>query len=304
MELAPIIVFAYNRPDHLHQTLDSLSKNDLAKDSILYIYCDGPKENSNNEQLQKIADTRGVAHNVTEFKEIHVLEAPQNKGLGSSIIDGVTAVVNQYGRAIIFEDDVISTRGCLTYLNDALELYQNDEQVMHVSAWMYPNKKHFPETFFYDSPYPAGGWATWQRAWAYFDNDTKGHISYWEDHWNDFEIMGGDVLRRQLYANLKGKINTWYIKWYSSMHKIGGLCLYPHKALTNNIGWDNSGETSNNTNRYEVVNPVEYVKVERIPIVRNKSAFKYIRKWYSGHWYSKRYRKQLLEKLKQLLHVS
>lgn len=331
MNVAPIIVFAYDRPDHLRQTLAALAKNDLASQSVLYVYCDGPRtwgdEQITNQKsqitnspqatyitkrygvmhcskeeydgyLQRIAEVRAVAHNQTGFKEVHVIEREKNIGLADNIVGAVTEIVNQYGWVIAFEDDIVTTRGCLTYLNDALELYKDDEKVMHISAWMYPNKGQFPTTFFYDSPYPAGGWATWKRAWDHFNPDTADHVRYWENNWKEFDIEGEDYLSRQLLGNLNGTLKTWYIKWYSSMRRMGGLCLYPGKAMSNNIGWDNSGETSLPNTRYNVARPAEYTEVKRVPIVRNKKAYNYIWTWYSGHWYSKHYRVRFYNKLR------
>jgi len=333
MSYAPIIVFAYDRPDHLSKTLAALAKNDLASKSVLYVYCDGARtwgdEQITNQKsqitnspqatyitkrygamycskeeydtyLQRIAKVREIAHSQTGFKEVHVVEREKNIGLADNIVGAVTEIVDQYGRVIAFEDDIVTTRGCFTYLNDALELYKDDEQVMHISAWMYPNKGQFPATFFYDSPYPAGGWATWKRAWNHFNPDTADHVRYWENNWKDFDIEGEDYLSRQLIGNLNGTLKTWYIKWYSSMRRMNGLCLYPGTAMSNNIGWDNSGETSLPNTRYNVAHPAEYTEVKRVPIVRNKKAFKYIRTWYSGHWYSRRYRVRFYNKIRRI----
>lgn len=323
MNLAPIIVFAYDRPDHLRRTLDALAKNDLASQSDLYIYCDGAREwggeiekdtSSKNyiakrygmmycseekyaAYLSRMADTRCVAHEQKGFLSVNVIEREHNIGLAENIVSAVTEIVNQYGRVIAFEDDIVTTRGCLTYLNEALELYKDDEQVMHVSAWMYPNKGQFPTTFFYDSPYPAGGWATWARAWKHYNSDTEDHVRYWQNNWKEFDIMGENHLSRQLLGNLDGTLKTWYVKWYSSMHKMNGLCLYPGTAMSNNIGWDDSGETSLANTRYNIAHPAEYTEVKRILIKRNRKAFNYIRVWYSGHWYSKRYRVRLYNKI-------
>lgn len=326
--LAPIVVFAYNRPDHLRQTLEALAKNDLASESVLYVYCDGAKEwggeqkqketgyvaqNSKrqffgteeqyNTYLHQIEETRLVAKSITGFKELHVIEREKNIGLADNIVGAVTEIVNQYERVIAFEDDIVCTRGTLTYLNDALELYKDDDKVMHISAWMFPNKGQLPTTFFYDSPYPAGGWATWKRAWQYFNPDTADHVAYWQNNWKEFDIEGQDHLSKQLLMNLDGRLHTWYIKWYSSMRRRGGLCLYPGTAMSNNIGWDDSGDTSNSTTRYNIAHPAEYTIVKCVPIRRNQKAFRMIRIWYSGHWYSKRYREQWLNKLKNLLHL-
>lgn len=327
MGLAPIIVFAYDRPDHLCQTLEALAKNDLASESVLYVYCDGAREYGGEKApnvvggnyitkrygkmyctkdayvayLKRIAEVRKLAKSQTRFKDVHVVEREKNIGLADNIVGAVTEIVNQYGRVIAFEDDVVTTRGCLTYLNEALELYKDDEQVMHISAWMYPNKGQFPTTFFYEDPYPAGGWATWKRAWQCFNPDTADHVKYWQDKWKEFDIEGENHLSKQLRMNLDGTLKTWYIKWYSSMRRLGGLCLYPGTAMSNNIGWDNSGETSIANARYNVAHPAEYTEVKRVPIVRNRKAFNYIRVWYSGHWYSKRYRQRLYESIMCLL---
>ena len=331
MMLSPVIVFAYDRPDHLSQTLEALADNDLAGESVLYVYCDGAREWGGEEKeeqrkapgsyiakrygimycpkeayeayLNRIAETRSVVRRQTGFKEVHVVEREKNVGLADNIVGAVTEIVNKYGRVIAFEDDIVCTKGCLTYLNEALELYQDDEKVMHVSAWMYPNKGQFPTTFFYDSPYPAGGWATWKRAWQHYNPDAADHVAYWQDKWKEFDIEGEDCLSRQLLGNFNGTLKTWYVKWYSSMRRMGGLCLYPGTAMSNNTGWDNSGETSLASTRYYVEHPAEYTNVERVPIVRNRKAFRYIRTWYSGHWYSKRHRRQWMSNLKKWLHI-
>ena len=330
MTLAPIIVFAYDRPDHLSQTLAALAKNDLASESILYVYCDGAREWGGEDQqsvisnqssanyitkrygemfcakadydayLNRIAEVRRVAQAQTGFKEVHVVEREKNIGLADNIVGAVTEIVNRYGRVIAFEDDIVCTRGCLTYLNDALELYKDDEQVMHISAWMFPNKGQFPTTFFYDTPYPAGGWATWQRAWLHFNPDTADHVAYWKDRWEEFDIEGENYLSRQLIGNLNGTLKTWFIKWYSSMRRMNGLCLYPGTAMSCNIGFDNSGETSRQNTRYIIKNPAEYTEVKSVPIVRNKKAYDYIYTWFSGHWYNRRNRIKFYNKIRKL----
>ena len=334
MELAPIIVFAYDRPDHLSKTLEALAKNDLASQSVLYVYCDGAREwdgesresrveSQENSQgnyitkrygkmvctkeeydayLKRIADTRKVAYEITGFKEVHVIEREKNIGLADNIVGAVTEIVNKYGRVITFEDDVVCTRGTLTYLNDALELYKNDEQVMHISAYMYPHKVHLPLTFFYYTPFPAGGWATWQRAWQYYNPDTVDHVQYWNRDWKKFNVLGQNHLQRQLMMNLTGELKTWYVKWYSSMRRRNGLCLYPSVSMSNNIGFDGTGETSRQKpDSFYIQNPLEYVEVKRIPIRCNRKAFRFFLHRASGHWYSKRYRKQWWNRIRTIL---
>jgi hypothetical protein len=300
--LAPIIVFCYNRPDHLEQTLDTLSRNELADLSTLYIYCDGPKEGASEEQRQKINEVRQVARKRQWCKEVHVVEREENVGLMNNIVGAVTEIVNQYGRVITMEDDIITSKGYLRFMNEALELYKDDEQVMHISGYMWPHKHRLPDTFFYEVPYPGGGWATWQRAWKHYTDDTKSLYDYWCTRWDEFNKFGDNYLQKQLEANYHGTMKTWFIKWHAVMLMRGALTLFPGQSLTNNIGFDDQATNCYTTDKFDVV-PVDYVKVERIPIKENKRAAREIYAFYQGRWYNKRRRTQLINKVLSFLHL-
>ena len=300
--LAPIIVFSYNRPDHLRQTLEALAKNALADQSILYIYCDGAKENASEEQIAQVQENRRVAHAASGFKEITVIERATNIGLKANIVGAVTEIVNQYGRVITLEDDIITSLGFLRYMNDALEMYKDDEQVMHISAYMWPHRSKLPQTFFYPVPYPGGGWATWKRAWQHYTDDTQSLYSYWSTRWDEFNTFGGDYLQIQLEANYRGALRTWFIKWHAVMLMRGALTLYPGQSLTNNIGFDSQATNCYTTDKFDVV-PVDYIEVKRKPIKENKRAAREIYAFYQGRWYNKRRRTQLINKVLSFFHL-
>ena len=296
INLAPIIVFCYNRPDHLEQTLDALSRNELADLSTLYIYCDGPKEGASDEMRQKIAEVRQVARKRQWCKEVHVVEREENVGLMNNIVGAVTEIVNQYGRVITMEDDIITSRGYLRFMNEALELYKDDEQVMHISGYMWPHKHKLPNTFFYEVPYPGGGWATWQRAWKHYTDDTKSLYDYWCTRWDEFNKFGGDYLQLQLEKNYRGTMKTWFIKWHAVMLMRGALTLFPGQSLTNNIGFDDQATNCYTTDKFDVV-PVDYVPVTRQAIKENKRAAREIYAFYQGRWYNRRRRTRLINKV-------
>ena len=299
-KLAPIIVFSYNRPDHLRRTLEALAKNDLASESILYIYCDGAKDDATEEQKRRVDENRKVAHTVTGFKEVHIIEREKNVGLKDNIVGAVTEIVNQYGRIITLEDDVVTSVGFMKFMNEALETYKDEEKVMHVSAYMYPHKCRLPETFFYYVPYPGGGWATWKRAWNQYNDNTQELYDYWHDKWDEFDIYGGDYLSNQLKKNLDGTLRTWFVKWYAVMRKQDALTLYPGKSLTNNIGFDNMATNCYVTTKFDVV-PEDYVKVDKKSLVVDKKASRAIYAFYQGHWYNKRRRNALIKRIKSAL---
>ncbi|MBC7744344.1 MAG: glycosyltransferase, partial [Flavobacterium sp.] len=173
--LAPIALFVYNRPDHTRRTLKFLQQNWLADESRLFIFSDAAARPVDN---QKVAEVRELLNAVSGFKKVEVINRKINFGLANSIIDGVNRMVKEYGKVIVFEDDLISSPHTLQYFNSALSRYQNENKVMHIGAYMYPiqnspknnNDKCLPETFFYRAA-TSWGWATWQRAWNDFEPD-------------------------------------------------------------------------------------------------------------------------------------
>ena len=301
MELAPIVIFAYNRPDHLRRTLEALAKNELASESVLYIFCDGSKEGASEEMREKVEATRALAKAVMGFKELHVVERPRNIGLKENIVGAVTEVVNRYGSIITLEDDVVTSIGFLRFMNDALETYKDEEKVMHISAYMYPHKGRLPETFFFPVPYPGGGWATWARAWKYYDDDTESVYNQWKDRWEEFDVLGGDYLSKQLKANYNGTMKTWFVKWHAVLLSRKALTLYPHQSLTNNIGFDDEATNCYATNRFDVLDLASHVDVMKNPVKVNRKASRIIYDFYQGHWYNKRRRTALMKKMVRVL---
>ena len=301
MELAPIVIFAYNRPDHLRRTLEALAKNELASESVLYIFCDGSKEGASEEMREKVEATRALAKAVMGFKELHVVERPRNIGLKENIVGAVTEVVNRYGSIITLEDDVVTSIGFLRFMNDALETYKDEEKVMHISAYMYPHKGRLPETFFFPVPYPGGGWATWARAWKYYDDDTESVYNQWKDRWEEFDVLGGDYLSKQLKANYYGTMKTWFVKWHAVLLSRKAVTLYPHQSLTNNIGFDDEATNCYATNRFDVLDLASHVDVMKNPVKVNRKASRIIYDFYQGHWYNKRRRTALMKKMVRVL---
>ena len=301
MELAPIVIFAYNRPDHLRRTLEALAKNELASESVLYIFCDGSKEGASEEMREKVEATRALAKAVMGFKELHVVERPRNIGLKENIVGAVTEVVNRYGSIITLEDDVVTSIGFLRFMNDALETYKDEEKVMHISAYMYPHKGRLPESFFFPVPYPGGGWATWARAWKYYDDDTESVYNQWKDRWEEFDVLGGDYLSKQLKANYNGTMKTWFVKWHAVLLSRKAVTLYPHQSLTNNIGFDDEATNCYATNRFDVLDLASHVDVMKNPVIVNRKASRIIYDFYQGHWYNKRRRTALMKKMVRVL---
>lgn len=243
MELAPIVVFAYCRHRLLESTLAALSKNTLASDSQLYIFCDGPKEGASQEMLSNIAKTRQVAHEQSWAKETYVVESDVNKGLGTSIISGVTSVIEKHGTAIIVEDDLITSPAFLSYMNACLTHYANRKSVFSVTALSRPNPERFyPKDYPYDVFfYPVHrpwGWATWKDRWEQVDWNADVYKLLKEQPYmrNAFQRGGVDNWY-ELIRQQESGLNVWSVRFGLAHFVNHAVSVAPIRSYVRNEGW-------------------------------------------------------------------
>jgi len=281
MNLAPIVLFVYNRPGHTRQTVEALLKNKLAEESSLIIFSDAPK---NPEAVEAVCEVREYIRTIRGFKTVTIIERDRNWGLANSVIDGVTSVVNKYGRIIVLEDDLVTSPYFLSYMNAALETYRDEGKVMHISGYMFPiDNANIPETFFLRTT-SCWGWATWDRAWLHFTkNPEKIFKEYTVQTIQRFNMDGANNFWAQVEQNLKGEINTWAVFWYATVFQQGGLCLHPAISMVNNIGHDDTGTHCGTSEAFSVQlanKPITYFEHDLIESInahtRTKKFFRTI----------------------------
>ena len=272
---APIALFVYNRPEHTRRTLKFLKENRLAEESRLFIFSDDAKTSKDED---KVAEVREFIRGVEGFRSVEIIERRNNYGLANSIIDGVTKLVNEYGKVIVFEDDLISSPYTLKYFNQGLNRYQYEPKVMHIGAYMYPLEKHdLPEAFF-SRIATSWGWATWKRAWDQYETDIDKLIEGFDQKKiHAFSIEKSMNFWRQMKEFKAGKNNSWAIRWYASIFLKGGLSLNPSYSLVNNIGHDGTGIHSGVNDIYNVrINPNPVLNFPD-HIEENKAAYEAIK---------------------------
>jgi|WetSurSiteA1Bulk_404760.scaffolds.fasta_scaffold00655_6 hypothetical protein len=247
---APIVFFAYNRPEHTRLALESLLQCEGAVDSELFIYSDGAAGAGNTKKVQEV---RKIVRMKRWCKDVHIIERDENLGLALSILQGVSEIVNRYGNIIVLEDDLIISPQFLNFMNAALEIYKDIPEVMHISGYMFPVKGNLPETFFYRAA-SCWGWATWKRAWEKFDPDAKRLLSEIRNRGmrRQFDIEGSADYYKMLQKQANGKLDSWAIRWYASVFLHKGLCLHPGISLVNNIGHDGTGVHCASTHAFTV----------------------------------------------------
>ena len=241
MTLSPIILFVYNRPWHTQQTVEALQKNELTKKSELFIYSEAPK----NDAIKKSVDeVRAYIKTINGFKKVTIIEREKNWGLADSIIDGVTNIVNRYGKIIVLEDDLVTSPYFLKFMNEALEFYKDEKKVWHISGWNYPIENDGLEDTFLWRAMNCWGWATWSDRWSYYEKDVQKIVTQFSKE--EIKAFNIDGYYRDFWAQVKDnrdkRIDTWAIFWYATIFKNSGLCLNPVNTFVRNIGNDGSGE--------------------------------------------------------------
>lgn len=248
---APIVLFVYNRPEHTRRTVEALLKNAGAAESELYVFCDAAK---NDNVREKVAAVRNYVKTITGFQAVHITEREENLGLADSVISGVTQVVNQYGKVIVMEDDLVTSPYFLEYMNTALEKYEDEKKVFSVTGY-----SHFPEgndrlpDSYFLKVFSSWSWATWKDRWALFDEKASG----WEKTKTDRKFRnkvdyGGCfdnslMLKQQMEDHI---IHSWAIRAYWTMFTHDELTLFPNKRLCDNIGFDGTGVHCNTEGDY------------------------------------------------------
>lgn len=278
--LAPILLFAYNRPRHLQHTVEALAHNPLAQESELFVFSDGARTEDDREDVELV---RSYIHTIEGFKTVHRIERDRNYGLAANIIDGVTDIVNRYGRVIVLEDDLVTAPGFLQFMNDALDTYADEPRVGHIQAYDFTQNPRLPETFLIKFT-GSWGWATWQRAWQHFNPDGQYLLN--ELHRRHltrrFDFNGKYGFTRMLRRQVEGKNNSWAIRWNASLFLQDILSLNVGRSLVQNEGFDGSGTHCGADHLYEARLYKERLRVEKIsPVTENLEARKIFERYYA-----------------------
>jgi len=241
VNLAPIALFVYNRPEHTQRTLERLRENALSCRSDLYIFSDGPKNDGAAPAVQKV---RKLIRSVDGFNSIVIVERERNFGLAASVIDGVTRLCDKYGEVIAVEDDLLTARDFLTFMNSALGRYRSTGEVFSIGAFNYGVRapQEYPADAFFSYRSCSWGWSTWRDRWMKADWDVSDYSEFQSDRkrLRKFGRGGGD-LARMLARQMGGQLDSWAIRWAYAHCSHDAVALLPVKSRVLNIGLDGSG---------------------------------------------------------------
>ncbi|WP_298645742.1 glycosyltransferase [uncultured Proteiniphilum sp.] len=277
MSPAPILLFTYNRPSHTQQTLNALLNNALCSESELFVFSDGYKNETDKKGVQEV---RKIIHSLDGFRKVHFIENTHNLGLAENIITGVTRVIGDYGKVIVLEDDLVTSPYFLTFMNEALDMFETENRIGHIHGYCYPLSE-LPEAFLIKWT-GSWGWATWKRAWQEFNPDGKALLNEIKSRKlsRSFDFNGKYPYTRMLRHQVKGQNNSWAIRWNASLFLKDMLSVNAGRSLVKNIGFDGSGTHSSSQDIYATNLYTRKLSINIPVIEENEAARKSIERYH------------------------
>jgi hypothetical protein len=282
-KLAPIVLLVYNRPWHTRQVVEALQKNTLAKDSELFIFSDAPQ---NEATANKVYEVRKYLSGITGFKKIHISENEENIGGNLYIKPGVSEVIAKYGKVIIVEDDIVTAPFFLKYLNEALNVFENDEKIWSIAGYVpaFRIPSSYTEDIFLSPRFCSWGWGTWKDRWESIDWDKTGADIILKDSLARKSFCRGG---EDLYNTLVKFPGIWDITVYYTQWKLNKMTVYPRYSLTKNIGTDGTGvHFKSKWTKYDVELQNKEIKI-RSDILPNEKVLHEMKVFYRKKWYRK-----------------
>lgn len=235
--LAPVCLFVYKRLSETARTIEALRGNFLAADTDLVVFSDSAKGEWDRDAVDAV---RSFIETVDGFRSITLVKSEVNRGLARSIIGGVSEILSQHERVIVLEDDLITSRNFLDFMNEALDFYERIDRVFAVSGYSYPLKSL--RSAKYDNSFScrsySWGWATWQDRWRLVDWNMAHYDAFSSDRKARAAFgRGGSDLLKMLQRQVNGEIDSWMIRWVFAQYCHGLLDVFPSRSKIQNVGF-------------------------------------------------------------------
>ncbi len=248
---APILLFCYKRLDSLQQTVSALKKCVFASESELYVFSDGAKAEKDKQPVEEV---RAFIKDITGFKKVIIKESERNRGLASSIIEGVTDVLKFSERVIVLEDDLIVSTNFLAYMNQGLEYYTNHSKVYSIAGYTIPMKVPggYPYDVYFLPRASSWGWATWKNKWEDIDWSVSDFAEFSSNKESIRQFnKGGSDMFAMLKKQMNGEIDSWAIRWCYHQYKTQTYSAFPVSSMVQNIGFTSDATNTYVYNRYQ-----------------------------------------------------
>ena len=237
----PVVLVVFRRPDVTARVLEEVAK---AKPPKLFIIADGPRLDRSGES-QLCAETRALFNQVDWDCEVHRNFADTNMGLNRRVADGLAWVFDLVEEAIVFEDDCLPDPSFFPFCDELLERYRHDTRIMQIAGTNFQQGYQRTADSYYFSRYPTStGWASWRRAWRYFDLELNQWPAFRDGGWL-FDWLPDERATRgraqdfdRMYATHP---HRWEACWRFALWTQGAYSVTPNVNLITNLGYRTDG---------------------------------------------------------------
>jgi len=238
---APVAMFVYNRLDNTQVTLKHLLANTQARDTDLYVFSDGGKDEVSWALVEDVRnylhETQRTVELTKALKSMTIIERPVNYYLERNIMEGIQYVLERHDTIIVLEDDIMTSAYFLEFMNQAFEQYRDIQKVMHITGFSNLDLTQSQQQQFYFSPHMSGwGWGTWRDRW-------QEHFRHFESREQALQGLTDSDISAIEYGgvfpcmkNLNKSPIPWDICWELAIYRAQGLCLMPYHTLVKNVG--------------------------------------------------------------------
>jgi hypothetical protein len=240
-ELAPVVVYTYSRLNHLQRTVSALQDNYLARRSVLYVVSDGAKNADHKPLVDRV---REYLDGVGGFREVVRIYRNKNMGTPLSIHQAEGQIVSDHGCVISMEDDNISSRNYLNFMNDGLKAYEDDPSIFSVCGYCPPIKVplDFAAEYWFYNWNLSWGYATWKEKYdKVYPLLNQYDVFKRQGLLHKVRAAGGLYITDALLRDYKKKAIFPDSVLCATMTRAGFCSVVPTVSKIRNIGSDGSG---------------------------------------------------------------
>ena len=241
----PVLFLTFNRLNTAKKVFAEIKKSNVSK---LYISSDGPRENKpeENEIIEEIRSY--ILGNIDWECEIFTRFNNTNLGCKTAVSNAINWFFDNEEMGIVLEDDCLPSQSFFPYCEQLLRHYKDDERVFLISGYNKQQKwKHDQQDYFFSNLGGIWGWASWRRAWKFYDVDANDldEFIYQDGFTNSLGIELGKLKQDMIYTGLRQNLlDSWALQWGYARHKNNGLTCIPSISQIQNIGF---GEDATHT---------------------------------------------------------
>ena len=249
---SPVLFLVFNRPETTKRVFESIRS---ARPPRLYIAADGPRR-TRPKEAEKCAEVRMIVASVDWPCEVRTLYQDENLGCKRGVVTGINWFFENEEEGVILEDDVLPCQSFFSYCDELLERYRFDQRIGVVSGCnLIASKFVTPNSYFFSRYNHVWGWASWRRAWKFYDSDMKEWPKIREQGLLKKISCGSkcfELYWRKIFDDVyAGKIDTWDYQWTFACWRYGILAVLPKYNQTENIGFGRGATHTNfETPRY------------------------------------------------------